>query len=57
MTKKLRFDFRLNLIDIQLKDDLVKLYKYRNTVHIESELIFGVFFLHLDSQKPTELIP
>ncbi|CAI9394416.1 hypothetical protein BACSP_03737 [Bacillus sp. T2.9-1] len=47
----------MNLIDIQLKDDLVKLYKYRNTVHIESELIFGVFFLHLDSQKPTELIP
>ncbi|MBS4204316.1 hypothetical protein [Lederbergia citrea] len=41
---KIRYDqkveacFRLNLIDIQLKEDLIKLYKYRNTVHIESEL-------------------
>jgi hypothetical protein len=41
---KIRYDqkvegcFRLNLIDVQLKDDLIKLYKYRNTVHIELEL-------------------
>lgn len=41
---KIRYDqkveacYQLNLIDEQLKKDLIKLYKYRNTIHIESEL-------------------
>lgn len=41
---KIRYDqkvaacFKLKLIDTQLKEDLINLYKYRNTVHIESEL-------------------
>lgn len=41
---KVRYDqkveacYQLNLIDERLKKDLIKLYKYRNTVHIESEL-------------------
>lgn len=41
---KIRYDqkveacFKLNLIDNQLKEDLINLYKYRNTVHIESEI-------------------
>ncbi|MEC1354653.1 hypothetical protein P9D51_04325 [Bacillus sonorensis] len=47
---KIRYDqkvedcFRLNLIDIQLKDDLIKLYKYCNTVHIESELKQNLYY-------------
>ncbi|WP_199868553.1 hypothetical protein [Virgibacillus senegalensis] len=41
---KIRYDqkveacYQLNLIDSELKGDLKKLYKYRNTVHLESEL-------------------
>lgn len=41
---KIRYDqkvetcYNLNLIDSELKGDLIKLYKYRNTVHLESEL-------------------
>ncbi|TLS35291.1 hypothetical protein [Pseudalkalibacillus caeni] len=41
---KIRYDqkveacFKLNLIDSALKGDLINLYKYRNTVHLESEL-------------------
>ncbi|WP_156290170.1 hypothetical protein [Oceanobacillus salinisoli] len=41
---KIRYDqkveacYKLNLIDFELKGDLIKLYKYRNTVHLESEL-------------------
>jgi hypothetical protein len=41
---KIRYDqrveacYKLNLIDSELKVDLIKLYKYRNTVHLESEL-------------------
>lgn len=41
---KIRYDqkveacYELNLIDSKLKEDLIELYKYRNTVHIESEL-------------------
>jgi len=41
---KIRYDqkvdacYKLNLIDLQLKEDLITLYTYRNTVHIESEL-------------------
>lgn len=36
--QKIKACYQLNLIDEQLKKDLIKLYKYRNTVHIESEL-------------------
>ncbi|WP_394862839.1 hypothetical protein [Paraclostridium bifermentans] len=41
---KIRYDqkveacYKLNLIDQKLKDDLIKLYEYRNTVHLEAEL-------------------
>ena len=41
---KIRFDQKvkactsLDLIDITLAEDLVNLYEYRNTVHIEDEL-------------------
>lgn len=41
---KIRYDqkveacYNLNLINSELKGDLIKLYKYRNTVHLESEL-------------------
>lgn len=41
---KIRFDqkvnacFDLGLIDSALKEDLIKLYEYRNTVHLEAEL-------------------
>lgn len=41
---KIRYDqkveacYQLNLIDEQLSKDLITLYKYRNTIHIESEL-------------------
>lgn len=45
---KIRYDqkveacFKLGLIDENLKNDLVKLYEYRNTVHIEAELKKGL---------------
>ncbi|MEC3885508.1 hypothetical protein VKA52_17450 [Halobacillus sp. HZG1] len=41
---KIRYDqkvnacYNLNLIDSRLKEDLIKLYEYRNTVHLEAEL-------------------
>ncbi|MGP0689599.1 hypothetical protein ACW5UC_23930 [Priestia aryabhattai] len=41
---KIRYDqkvnatYKLNLIDSKLKEDLIKLYEYRNTIHIEAEL-------------------
>lgn len=41
---KIRYDrkveacYKLKLIDQKLKDDLIELYKYRNTVHLEAEL-------------------
>lgn len=41
---KIRYDqkvttfYSLNLIDESMKDDLIKLYEYRNTVHIEAEM-------------------
>jgi hypothetical protein len=41
---KIRFDQKVNtcsalgLIDSALKNDLIKLYEYRNTVHLEAEL-------------------
>ncbi len=41
---KIRYDqkvnacYKLRLIDLQLKEDLIKLYEYRNTVHLEAEL-------------------
>ncbi|CAA7603135.1 Hypothetical protein DEACI_3958 [Acididesulfobacillus acetoxydans] len=41
---KIRYDqkvnscYHLKLIDSQLREDLIKLYEYRNTVHIEAEL-------------------
>lgn len=41
---KIRYDqkvnavFQLGLIDDTLKNDLIKLYEYRNTIHIEAEL-------------------
>ncbi|KEI98212.1 hypothetical protein [Clostridium botulinum] len=41
---KIRYDqkvnacYKLRLIDLKLKEDLIKLYEYRNTVHLEAEL-------------------
>jgi len=41
---KIRYDqkvsalFELSLISEQLRDDLIRLYEYRNTIHIEAEL-------------------
>lgn len=47
---KIRYDqkvntcFNLGLIDSQMKDDLIKLYEYRNTIHIEAELKKGLTY-------------
>ncbi|MEG0895465.1 MAG: hypothetical protein RSE93_07090 [Oscillospiraceae bacterium] len=44
---KIRFDtkvkscFELNLVSQKLRDDLIQLYEYRNTIHIEAELKKG----------------
>lgn len=44
---KIRFDskvqtcFKLGLISEKLKEDLIQLYEYRNTIHIEAELKKG----------------
>lgn len=47
---KIRYDqkvnacFNLGLIDSQMKNDLIKLYEYRNTIHIEAELKKGLTY-------------
>jgi hypothetical protein len=47
---KIRYDQKVNacsalgLIDPQMKIDLIKLYEYRNTIHIEAELKKGLTY-------------
>ncbi|PUB09924.1 hypothetical protein [Paenisporosarcina sp. OV554] len=36
--KKVLACFELNLIEEKMKDDLINLYSYRNTIHIEAEI-------------------
>lgn len=36
--QKISASYQLNLLDEHLMNDLIKLYEYRNTVHIEAEL-------------------
>ncbi|PFE48188.1 hypothetical protein CN318_29745 [Bacillus cereus] len=47
---KIRYDqkvdacYNLGLIDSDMKNDLIKLYEYRNTVHLEAELKKGLTY-------------
>lgn len=47
---KIRYDqkieacYNLSLIDARMRDDLIKLYEYRNTVHLEAELKKGLSY-------------